>query len=39
MDRKAGRPVIYPVRYADDFLILVSGSYEDAVAERQALAE
>ena len=39
MDRKAGRPVFYPVRYADDFLILVSGSYEDAVAERQALAE
>ena len=39
MDRKAGRPVFYPVRYADDFLIFVSGSYEDAAAERQALAE
>ena len=38
-DREAGRPVFYPVRYADDFLIFVSGSYEDAVAERQALAE
>ena len=28
-DREAGRPVFYPVRYADDFLIFVSGSYED----------
>ena len=39
LDRKAGRPVFYPVRYADDFLIFVSGSYEDAVAERQALGD
>ena len=38
-DRQAGRPVFYPVRYADDFLIFVTGSYEDAVAERQALAD
>ena len=38
-DRRAGRPVFYPVRYADDFLIFVSSSYEDAVAERQALAD
>ena len=38
-DRRAGRLVLYPVRYADDFLILVSGSYEEAVAERQALAD
>ena len=38
-DRQAGRPVLYPVRYADDFLIFVAGSYEDALAERQALAE
>ena len=37
-DRQAGRSVFYPVRYADDFLIFVSGSYDDAVAERQALA-
>ena len=37
-DRRAGRLVLYPIRYADDFLIFVSGSYEDAVAERQALA-
>ena len=38
-DRNAGRPVFYPVRYADDFLILVSGSHEDALAEKQALAD
>ncbi len=38
-DRRAGRPVFYPVRYADDFLIFVSGAYGDAFAERQALAE
>ena len=38
-DRRAGRPVFYPVRYADDFLIFVSGTYDDALAERQALAE
>ena len=38
-DRRAGRPVFYPVRYADDFLIFVTGSYDDAVAERQALAD
>ena len=31
-DRRAGRPVFYPVRYADDFLIFVAGSYDDAVA-------
>ena len=38
-DRGAGRPVLYPVRYADDFLIFVSGSYSDAAAERRALAD
>ena len=38
-DREAGRPVFYPVRYADDFLIFVSGDYDDAAAERQALAD
>lgn len=37
-DRRAGRPVFFPVRYADDFVILVSGSREQANAERQALA-
>ena len=29
-DRKAGRPVFFPIRYADDFVVLVSGTYEDA---------
>ena len=38
-DKKAGRPVFYPVRYADDFVVLVAGSREDALAERQALAD
>ena len=38
-DRGTGRLVLYPVRYADDFLIFVTGSYEEAVAERQALAD
>jgi RNA-directed DNA polymerase len=27
-DRKAGRPVFFSVRYADDFVILVSGTRE-----------
>lgn len=38
-DRKDGRPVFYPVRYADDFVVLVSGSEQDALAEKQALAD
>lgn len=37
-DRGAGRPVFFPVRYADDFVVLVSGSREQAEAERQSLA-
>jgi group II intron reverse transcriptase/maturase len=37
-DRRAGRPVHFPVRYADDFIVLVSGAAEDAAAERAALA-
>ena len=37
-DRRAGRVVFFPVRYADDFIILVSGRYEEAVAEKEALA-
>ena len=37
-DRKAGRPVFIPIRYCDDFVILVSGTYEDAVREKEALA-
>ncbi|MGH9447132.1 MAG: group II intron reverse transcriptase/maturase, partial [Terriglobia bacterium] len=37
-DRKAGRCVFLPVRYADDFILLVSGTKEDALAEKSALA-
>lgn len=37
-DRQAGRSVFFPVRYADDFVILVSGSQEEALAEKEALA-
>ena len=37
-DRRAGRPVFFPIRYADDFVVLVSGTYEDASSEAQALA-
>jgi len=36
IDRQAGRTVFFPIRYADDFIILVSGSRE--VAERERLA-
>jgi group II intron reverse transcriptase/maturase len=38
-DRRAGRPVFFPVRYADDFIILVSGSQEAATAEKTALEQ
>ena len=34
-----GRCVFLPVRYADDFVVLVSGTQEDAVAEKAALAD
>jgi group II intron reverse transcriptase/maturase len=37
-DRRAGKPVFFPIRYADDFVILVSGTYDDAVKEKEALA-
>jgi group II intron reverse transcriptase/maturase len=37
-DRQAGRPVFFPIRYADDFVVLVSGTKEDALAEKEALA-
>ena len=37
-DRKAGRAVFLPIRYADDFVIPVSGTYDDAVREKEALA-
>jgi len=38
-DRRAGRPVFFPVRYSDDFVLLVSGSLEEAMAEKDALAQ
>src|SRR5262249_22550070 len=37
-DRRLGRPVFFPVRYADDFVVLVSGSHEAALAEKTSLA-
>ena len=38
-DREAGRCVFLPVRYADDFILLVSGTKEEALAEKSALAD
>ncbi|WP_246505876.1 hypothetical protein [Mesorhizobium silamurunense] len=35
----AGRCAFLPVRYADDFVVLVSGTREDAIAEKAALAD
>lgn len=37
-DRRAGRPVFFPIRYADDFVVLVAGTYGDALREKEALA-
>ena len=37
-DHKARRCVFFPIRYADDFVVLVSGTEEDAIAEKEALA-
>jgi group II intron reverse transcriptase/maturase len=37
-ERKAGRPVFLPIRYADDFVVLVNGTEEQARAEKEALA-
>ena len=30
--------MFFPIRYADDFVVLVSGTYEDALKEKEALA-
>lgn len=38
-DRKAGRPVFFPIRYADDFIVLTSGTFEEACKEKLALEE
>ena len=37
-DRSRGRPIFYMVRYADDFVVLVAGTREQAEAEKRALA-
>ena len=37
-ERKAGRPVFLPIRYADDFVVLVSGSEQQARDEKEDLA-
>lgn len=39
LDRRHGRLVCLPIRYADDFVVLVSGSREQAETEKDALAE
>jgi len=38
-DRKQGKTAFYMVRYADDFVVLVDGTREQAEAEKRALAE
>ena len=37
-ERKAGRAVFLPIRYADDFVVLVTGTEEQARDEKEALA-
>lgn len=37
-ERKAGRPVFLPIRYADDFVVLVSGEERHARLEKEELA-
>lgn len=38
-DRKKGRTTFFSVRYADDFIVFMDGTREQAEAEKQALAE
>lgn len=38
-DRRNGRPSFLMVRYADDFIVYTDGTYEQAEAEKMALAE
>jgi group II intron reverse transcriptase/maturase len=38
IDRRKGRVVFFPFRYADDFVVLVNGAEEDAGREKEALA-
>lgn len=37
-ERKAGRPVFLPIRYADDFVVLVTGTEQQAHDEKESLA-
>jgi group II intron reverse transcriptase/maturase len=37
-ERRAGRLVFLPIRYADDFVVLVTGTEEQARAEKEELA-
>lgn len=37
-DRKAGRAVFFPMRYADDSVVLVSGTRDQAEQEKVELA-
>ena len=37
-ERKAGRAVFLPIRYADDFVVLMNGTEEQARSEKEALA-
>lgn len=38
-DRQVGRAVFFPVRYADDFVVLVSGTQAEAQQEKEALGQ
>jgi hypothetical protein len=38
-DRKSGRAVFFPIRYADDFVVLVAGTREQAEQEKAELAK
>lgn len=38
-DRRRGVAVFFPIRYADDFVILVAGSRDEAMTEKARLAE
>lgn len=39
LDRRHGRLVCLPIRYADDFVVLVAGNREQAETEKNTLAE
>ncbi|MGH2568383.1 MAG: group II intron reverse transcriptase/maturase [Bacteroidota bacterium] len=39
LDRLRGKPVFYPIRYADDFILISAGSEEEILEEKHRLAE